>query len=102
MHDTQRTQIWSRHFGFVKQERLGPAVCPGEWGGRARPGSKDDIWHNKIADWFRECDITDSFYWCLNPNSGDTGGRAGGVGDRTYVLVVQGLAAHRQVQLPGP
>eukprot|EP00775_Hariotina_reticulata_P006321 gene6321-6556_t len=67
-------EIWSRHFGFVKQECLGPAVCPGEWGGWARPGSKDETWQNKIANWFRENDITDSFYWCLNPNSGDTGG----------------------------
>jgi endoglucanase len=57
---------------FVKQENLGPAICPGEWGGWAKEGGKDAEWQNKLADWFVENGITDSFYWCLNPNSGDT------------------------------
>eukprot|EP00878_Enallax_costatus_P013005 GHUV01013588.1.p1 GENE.GHUV01013588.1~~GHUV01013588.1.p1 ORF type:complete len:366 (+),score=118.90 GHUV01013588.1:2049-3146(+) len=65
--------IWTRHFGFVKSDRLGPAVCPGEWGGWCKEGSKDEVWQETLASWFLENDISDSFYWCLNPNSGDTG-----------------------------
>ncbi|WIA08695.1 hypothetical protein OEZ85_008120 [Tetradesmus obliquus] len=66
--------VWSRHFGFIKQEGHGPAICPGEWGGWAKEGGSDAAWQVKLADWFVEHGITDSFYWCLNPNSGDTGG----------------------------
>jgi hypothetical protein len=69
--------IWNRHFGFVKTKGLGPAVCPGEWGGFCKDGSPDLVWQEAVAAWFRENDITDSFYWCLNPNSGDTGGVLG-------------------------
>jgi hypothetical protein len=57
---------------FIKQEGHGPAICPGEWGGWAKEGGKDAAWQMKLADWFVENGITDSFYWCLNPNSGDT------------------------------
>jgi len=28
------------------------------------------MWHDALAAWMVENDITDSFYWCLNPNSG--------------------------------
>ena len=64
--------IWDRHFGFVTKNALGPAVCPGEWGGKAADGSKDQAWLRAIADYFAENKM-DTFYWCLNPNSGDTG-----------------------------
>lgn len=57
---------------FIKQEGHGPAICPGEWGGWAKEGGSDAAWQVKLADWFVEHGITDSFYWCLNPNSGDT------------------------------
>eukprot|EP00879_Flechtneria_rotunda_P029935 GHRR01032402.1.p1 GENE.GHRR01032402.1~~GHRR01032402.1.p1 ORF type:complete len:415 (+),score=131.03 GHRR01032402.1:275-1519(+) len=66
--------IWRQHFGHIKQDRLGTPVCPGEWGGWARPGSQDHEWQQAYAVWLIDNDITDSFYWCLNPNSGDTGG----------------------------
>ena len=54
--------IWERHFGFVVKEKLGPAVCPGEWGGHCRPGSDDERWQLKLADWFAQNEV-DSFYW---------------------------------------
>lgn len=57
---------------YIKQDGHGPAICPGEWGGWAKEGGKDADWQHAIASWFVENDITDSFYWCLNPNSGDT------------------------------
>jgi len=65
--------IWDRHFGFVKKNALGPALCTGEWGGKAADGSKDQAWLRAIADYFAKNEI-DTFYWCLNPDSGDTGG----------------------------
>jgi endoglucanase len=33
------------------------------------------VWQEALAAWMVENDVTDSFYWGLNPNSGDTGGR---------------------------
>jgi aryl-phospho-beta-D-glucosidase BglC (GH1 family) len=52
--------------------RLGPAICFGEWGGWGGEGP-DRVWQDALASWMTENDVTDSFYWCLNPNSGDTG-----------------------------
>lgn len=42
--------------------------------GWAREGSSDLVWQKYIAQWFRDNGVSSSFYWCLNPNSGDTGG----------------------------
>lgn len=36
------------------------------------------MWQKHIAAWFRDNGVTSSFYWCLNPNSGDTGGEGRG------------------------
>uniref|UniRef100_A0A914VWX6 Glycoside hydrolase family 5 domain-containing protein n=1 Tax=Plectus sambesii TaxID=2011161 RepID=A0A914VWX6_9BILA len=65
--------IWNMHFGFAK-DRTGHPVVLGEWGGHYRPGSPDEKWQNALADWLHKKCMTDQFYWCLNPNSGDTGG----------------------------
>ena len=51
-----------------------PAIVPGEWGGRFEAGSLERVWALAFAQWQRETGLTDSFFWCLNPNSGDTGG----------------------------
>ena len=51
-----------------------PAIVPGEWGGRFEEGSLERTWALAFAQWQRETGLTDSFFWCLNPNSGDTGG----------------------------
>ncbi len=48
------------------------AGAAGEWGGRARAGSQDRAWQERLAAFLRERGLTDTFYWCLNPNSGDT------------------------------
>lgn len=45
-------------------------VCCRGW---AREGSSDRVWQQFIAQWFRDNGVNSSFYWCLNPNSGDTG-----------------------------
>jgi endoglucanase len=66
------TAIWDRHFGFMKQSRTGTLLI-GEWGGTMNAAIKDDVWQNAMGEYFAKHDI-DWFYWCVNPNSGDTGG----------------------------
>jgi hypothetical protein len=60
------------------------AVCCSGW---ARDGSSDLVWQKHIAQWFCDNGVTSSFYWCLNPNSGDTGE---GEGERQHGQQGQG------------
>ncbi|KAH9097417.1 hypothetical protein LEN26_017032 [Aphanomyces euteiches] len=62
--------VWDLHFGFVNK-KYGPLVV-GEWGGKYL--STNDIkWQNKFSSYLKTNNIG-SFYWSLNPNSGDTQG----------------------------
>jgi endoglucanase len=63
-----------RQWAFVKLDAIGPAVVIGEWGGKAQPGTPDLTWQRALAEYLAASDVTDTFYWCVNPNSGDTGG----------------------------
>lgn len=66
--------IWDSDFGHVRKEKLGPVII-GEWGGRNEPGSKDRIWQTALVDYFNKNGFRcATFYWSLNPNSGDTKG----------------------------
>jgi endoglucanase len=62
--------IWNQHFGFVPNV-TGQAIVIGEWGGRAE--GKQQQWNLKFADWLKETKTAHAF-WCLNPESADTGG----------------------------
>ncbi|MDP8215249.1 MAG: cellulase family glycosylhydrolase [Candidatus Euphemobacter frigidus] len=66
--------IWEAHFGFLVNESY--AVVPGEFGGKYGHGGnpRDPILQDSLVDYFLEKDIPGFFYWCWNPNSGDTGG----------------------------
>jgi endoglucanase len=64
--------IWDKDFGYVKKSKIG-AIMIGEWGGWMKSSNKDDVWQNTLAEYISKNDI-DFFYWCVNPNSGDTGG----------------------------
>jgi len=64
--------IWEKQWAYLKTQSLGTVVI-GEWGGQYRPGSLDEKWQNAFGDFLRKNKI-DNFYWCLNPNSGDTKG----------------------------
>ena len=44
----------------------------GEWGGFLSGSSA--VWLNAFASYLSNKSMTDTFFWCLNPNSGDTGG----------------------------
>ncbi len=65
-------KVWEIQWGFIKSLHLGTIVV-GEWGGQYRTGSLDETWQNAFGFYLRKKRIS-SFYWCLNPNSGDTKG----------------------------
>jgi len=65
---------WETLFG-----RFYPAhpVIIGEWGGKfgaGTGGAMDAVWQNALVDYLLSKGISDSYYWCYTPNSGDTGG----------------------------
>ncbi|GMR48745.1 hypothetical protein PMAYCL1PPCAC_18940 [Pristionchus mayeri] len=65
--------IYMAKYGFIVNQTNQPVVV-GEWGGRAEVGTRDATWNNWYVEWLRSKCLTNNFYWCLNPNSGDTGG----------------------------
>ncbi|KAF8373870.1 hypothetical protein PRIPAC_80299, partial [Pristionchus pacificus] len=65
-------RIYTAKYGFLAEK--GYPVVIGEWGGKAKPGTRDAKWNNWFVDWIRDKCMTNNFYWALNPNSGHTGG----------------------------
>lgn len=63
--------IWDAHFGYIKK-LAGPAIVVGEWGGLMTGANL--VWMNAFVAYLKAVDTTDQFFWCLNPDSGDTGG----------------------------
>lgn len=73
-------KYWDHHFGDALRKGAG-WLCVGEWGGwaddsKTKGGPGDAAWQARLAKYIAGLKI-DSFYWCLNPNSGDTGGLLG-------------------------
>ncbi|KAK5579471.1 hypothetical protein RB653_009154 [Dictyostelium firmibasis] len=63
---------WDQNFGnLVANTKRGMVI--GEWGGKYIT-PMDQLWMDTFVDYLISKGTTDSFYWCLNPNSGDTGG----------------------------
>ncbi|ELR13416.1 cellulase (glycosyl hydrolase family 5) subfamily protein [Acanthamoeba castellanii str. Neff] len=63
--------IWEDHWGFIPAA-TDRAFVIGEWGGPF--SGKDRVWMEALAAYLKTKDSTGQFFWCLNPNSGDTGG----------------------------
>lgn len=80
---------WDEHFGYLKAMGYGMAI--GEFGGNPdwprkatlRDQDRYDYLSDKTVDWqwqqafvdyLIDRGITDTFYWSINPESGDTGG----------------------------
>jgi endoglucanase len=63
--------IWTTHFAYLKAQGKG-AIVTGEWGGHTT--GADLTWLNAYISFMNSTDIRDQFFWCLNPDSGDTGG----------------------------
>lgn len=62
--------IWDDHFGEASRV-TGIATVIGEWGGHFI--GKDRKWQMKLFEYIKDRNIS-FFYWCLNPDSVDTGG----------------------------
>jgi endoglucanase len=58
-------------FGFLHSKCTNPIII-GEVGGLFIGDDRD--WHLRLSKYLIENEITNNFYWCLNPDSGDTGG----------------------------
>jgi endoglucanase len=90
INPTLLRQGWEEHFGYLKD--MGYAVVVGEFGGNMdwphgtasmrdqnRFGylpndTTDEQWQNAFVDYLISKGITDTIYWSINPESGDTGG----------------------------
>lgn len=63
-------KIWDDHFG-QSHVVSGVATVIGEWGGKFKEIDRD--WQNAFFSYLKQKEIG-FFYWCLNPESSDTGG----------------------------
>jgi endoglucanase len=65
--------LWDSYWGYISKNNIAP-ILMGEFGGRGvDTTSTEGIWQNKLVDYIKQNDLYWT-YWCLNPNSGDTGG----------------------------
>jgi endoglucanase len=64
--------FWDQHWGYLQKNGLAP-VLVGEFGGRSVGLDTEGIWQRTLVGYLRANHIHFT-YWCLNPNSGDTGG----------------------------
>ncbi|WP_082652019.1 cellulase family glycosylhydrolase [Gorillibacterium timonense] len=65
--------IWDQYWGYISKQNLAPVIV-GEFGGRSvDTTSVEGKWQNALVDYIKANDLYWT-YWCVNPNSGDTGG----------------------------
>ena len=62
---------WYDTWAYINDKDIAPLLI-GEWGGHMDEG-KNQKWMGLLRDYMIENHINHTF-WCLNPNSGDTGG----------------------------
>ena len=62
---------WYDTWAYINDKDIAPLLI-GEWGGFV-DGTKNQKWMELLADYMVKNHINHT-YWCLNPNSGDTGG----------------------------
>lgn len=62
--------IWDTLFGHLVNQ--GYTVVVGEFGGQYT--GADKTWQDAFVTYLIGKNMKSSFYWCVNPNSGDTGG----------------------------
>jgi endoglucanase len=67
---TDTFQQYDEWFGFL--HRAHRAVVIGEVGGWYI--GDDEVWEKRFMVYLKEREMTNVFYWCLNPDSVDTGG----------------------------
>lgn len=69
--ETETYDTFHNWFGFLMKNTEN-AVVIGEFGGFFEKSDRE--WHYKFRDYLISINNTNTFYWCLNPNSGDTKG----------------------------
>lgn len=62
---------WYETWAYINKEEIGPELI-GEWGGHM-DGAENQKWMTLLRDYMIKHHINHTF-WCLNTNSGDTGG----------------------------
>lgn len=74
--DTQSLldDYWYDTWAYINDKDIAPLLI-GEWGGHM-DGGKNQQWMELLRDYMIDNHINHTF-WCLNPNSGDTGGLLG-------------------------
>ncbi len=69
--ETLLEDYWYDSWAYLEQEGIAPLLI-GEWGGTL-DGGDNEKWLNILSNYMNNHRINHTF-WCLNPNSGDTGG----------------------------
>ena len=69
--ETLKDDIWRKSWLYIKEDNIAPILI-GEWGGRL-DGGDNQKWLECMAKLIVDENLNHTF-WCLNPNSGDTGG----------------------------
>ena len=65
---------WYDTWAYINDQDIAPLLI-GEWGGHM-DGAENQKWMTLLRDYMIDNHINHTF-WCLNPNSGDTGGLLG-------------------------
>ncbi|WP_246019500.1 cellulase family glycosylhydrolase [Corallincola spongiicola] len=69
--DSLYKDVWKDNWMFIHEENIAPLLI-GEWGG-FMDGGDNETWMVAMRDLIIENRLHHTF-WCINPNSGDTGG----------------------------
>lgn len=67
-----RADVWGPNWLYLHDKGTAPVLI-GEWGGRIGQDARQDAWLTAIRDLIVSEHLAHTF-WCINPNSGDTGG----------------------------
>ncbi|HEX5414660.1 MAG TPA: cellulase family glycosylhydrolase [Chloroflexota bacterium] len=67
--------FWDKHWGYLQKQSLAPLLV-GEFGGRSVGDDTEGLWQRTLVSYLAANRMSYT-YWCLNPNSGDTGGWLG-------------------------
>jgi cellulase/cellobiase CelA1/aryl-phospho-beta-D-glucosidase BglC (GH1 family) len=68
---TLTADCWQPNWLYIAMQDLAP-ILVGEWGGKM-DGGDNQKWMGALADTIAQYKLNHTF-WCVNPNSGDTGG----------------------------
>lgn len=71
--NSDNAENFERWFGFLSN-KYDNAIIIGEYGGTYTLNPDDYAWHNRLIEYLINTNKRNTFYWCLNPNSGDTKG----------------------------